>query len=262
MEFAVILPAAGRSERFGGKDKLLEELAGSTVLQWAVEAFLVRRDVGEIVIATRDEKTLRGVLKNDPRISFCEGGDCRAESVGNALKSVSKSIGYVAIHDAARPLVSQELIERVWAAAREHGAAVPAMGVTSTIKLAGNSLPTRAMGTLPRHMLWAVQTPQMGKRVDFLEAIEAEEARRAGKMIRAECTSPDALQYTEVFTYAPQIQRFYEALGRDRVKVIVFDDFVLNTGQVYRDTLQFLGLDVEFEADFKVVNPVKPVAGL
>ena len=171
-EFAVILPAAGRSERFGGKDKLLEELAGSTVLQWAVEAYLVRRDVGEIVIATRDEKTLRGVLKSDPRISFCQGGDCRAESVGNALKSVSKSIGYVAIHDAARPLVSQELIERVWAAAKEHGAAVPAMAVSSTIKLAGNSLPTRAMGTLPRHMLWAVQTPQIGRRVDFLEAME------------------------------------------------------------------------------------------
>jgi len=141
-------------------------------LQWAVEAFLVRRDVGEIVIATRDEKALRAVLKSDPRISFCEGGDCRAESVGNALKSVSKSIGYVGIHDAARPLVSQELIERVWAAAKEHGAAVPAMAMTSTIKLAGNSLPTRAMGTLPRHMLWAVQTPQMGRRVDFLEAIE------------------------------------------------------------------------------------------
>jgi len=95
---------------------------------------------------------------------------------------------------------------------------------------------------------------------DFEEAIAAEEDRRAGKLIRPECTSPDALQYTEVFTYTPQIKRFYDALGKDRVKVIVFDDFVLNTGQVYRDTLQFLGLDVEFEADFKVMNPVKPVA--
>ena len=94
----------------------------------------------------------------------------------------------------------------------------------------------------------------------FEEAITAEESRREGKNIRPECTSPDALQYTEVFSYAPQIQRFFNALGRERVKVIVFDDFVLNTGQVYRDTLQFLGLDVEFEADFKVVNPVKPVA--
>jgi 2-C-methyl-D-erythritol 4-phosphate cytidylyltransferase len=172
IEFAVILPAAGKSERFGGRDKLLEPLAGATVLQWAVEAFLVRQDVGEIVIATRDERKLRAALKSDPRISFCEGGATRAESVGNALKTVSHAMGYVAIHDAARPLISQELIERVWAAARDHGAAVPAMGVRSTIKLAGNSLPTRVMGTLPRHMLWAVQTPQIGKRVDFLEAME------------------------------------------------------------------------------------------
>ena len=170
-EFAVILPAAGRSQRFGGRDKLLEELAGSTVLQWAVEAFLVRQDVGEIVIATRDEHQLRSVLKSDPRISFCEGGENRAQSVSNALKSVSHAMAYVAIHDAARPLVSQELIERVWSAAKDHGAAVPAVPVSSTIKLAGNSLPTRAMGTLPRHMLWAIQTPQIGRRVDFLEAI-------------------------------------------------------------------------------------------
>ena len=172
-EFAVILPAAGRSERFGGKDKLLEELAGATVLQWAVEAFLVRQDVGEIVIATRDEAKLRSALKSDPRISFCEGGDNRAASVAAALKTVSHAMSFVAIHDAARPLVSQELIERVWDAARDHGAAVPAMPVTSTIKLGGNSpLPQRAMGTLPRHMLWAIQTPQIGERVDFLAALE------------------------------------------------------------------------------------------
>ena len=172
-EFAVILPAAGRSERFGGRDKLLEELAGAMVLQWAVEAFLVRPDVGEIVIATRDQQRLRSVLKSDPRISFCEGGENRAESVASALRSVSHAMGYVAIHDAARPLVSQELIERVWSAAKDHGAAVPAMPVTSTIKLGGNGpLLMRVMGTLPRKMLWAVQTPQIGRRVDFLEAFE------------------------------------------------------------------------------------------
>src|SRR6185503_16384943 len=159
-EFAVILPAAGKSERFGGRNKLLEELAGSTVLQWAVEAFLVRQDVGEIVIATRDQQRLQSVLKSDPRISFCEGGENRAESVARALETVSHAMSYVAIHDAARPLVSQELIERVWAAARDHGAAVPVMPVTSTIKLGGNGpLPSRVMGTLPRKMLWAVQTP-------------------------------------------------------------------------------------------------------
>src|SRR2546427_12867606 len=106
-EFAVILPAAGRSQRFGGRDKLLEPLAGTTVLQWAVEAVLARGDVGEIVIATNDEDQGRRGLKSDPRIQFCEGGANRAASVGNALRSVRSAIGWGAIHDAAAPLGSQ-----------------------------------------------------------------------------------------------------------------------------------------------------------
>src|SRR2546427_279718 len=73
-EFAVILPAAGKSERFGGRDKLLEELAGASVLQWAVEAFVVRQDVGEIIIATRDEQKLRGIQTPQigKRVDFLE----------------------------------------------------------------------------------------------------------------------------------------------------------------------------------------------
>src|SRR5438128_9691592 len=105
LEFAVIIPAAGRSQRFGGRDKLLEELAGASVLQWAVEAFLVRQDVGEIIIATRDQQRLQSVLKSDPRISFCEGGENRAESVARAMETVGHAMSYVAVHDAARPLV-------------------------------------------------------------------------------------------------------------------------------------------------------------
>jgi hypothetical protein len=116
--------------------------------------------------------------------------------------------------------------------------------------------PVDAAYSLHGQLLWSCNEDLL----DFGEAIEAEPDRRAGKRIRPECTSPDALQYTEVFTYTPQVKRFFDALGKHRVKVIVFDDFVLNTGQVYRDTLQFLGLDVEFEANFKVMNAVKPVA--
>src|SRR5215207_5574706 len=134
VEFAVILPAAGRSQRFGGRDKLLEPLAGTSVLQWAVEAFLVRRDVGEIVIATNEEGTVRSLLRSDPRILFCAGGENRAQSVGNALKTVDSALGWVAIHDAARPPVSQQLVDRVWAAALEHGAAFPEKPGLPTIK--------------------------------------------------------------------------------------------------------------------------------
>jgi len=85
---------------------------------------------------------------------------------------VSSAIGWVAVHDAARPLVSQGLIDRVLAAAQDHGAAVPALPVRPTIKLADSRLPTRAMGTLPRHTLWAVQTPQICGRMELIKAFQ------------------------------------------------------------------------------------------
>src|SRR5579859_3877173 len=92
--FAVILPAAGRSVRFGtGRSKLLEHLKGKTVLGRAVEAFISRDDVRAIVIAApSDDITILsealGDLSNDHRVKFCTGGACRAESVRNALREV------------------------------------------------------------------------------------------------------------------------------------------------------------------------------
>lgn len=176
---AVILPAAGASARFGnGRDKLLEVLAGKTVLCRSVEAFLSRTDVQRLVIATRDPSAtdhLRKVIGpsfDDPRLIICTGADSRAGSVLAALQQVPPSIHWIAVHDAARPLVSQDLITRTLAAARAHGAAVPAMPVTLTIKQAAGPLPAPVIQTLPRQQLWAMQTPQVARRADLLEAFE------------------------------------------------------------------------------------------
>ena len=168
--FAIILPAAGRSVRFGGtRGKLLETLAGEPVLRHAVRVFLRRDDVASIVIATStdDISILAGALgaeANDPRLRFCRGGESRAESVRNALAAVPDEIHWVAVHDAARPLVSLEVIDRTFAAAREHGAAVPALPVALTIKRAVGPLPAKVEQTVPRHTLWAMQTPQAMRR--------------------------------------------------------------------------------------------------
>jgi 2-C-methyl-D-erythritol 4-phosphate cytidylyltransferase len=177
--FAIILPAAGRSIRFGGnRGKLLEILAGEPVLRHSVRAFLRRSDVGQLIIAapTDDVSMLSDALgaeARDPRIHFCRGGGCRAESVRNALREVLPELGWVAVHDAARPLVSQEVIDRTFAAAREHGAAVPAMPVALTIKEAAGPLPARVERTVPRHTLWAMQTPQVMRRDDLLAAFNS-----------------------------------------------------------------------------------------
>jgi hypothetical protein len=116
--------------------------------------------------------------------------------------------------------------------------------------------PVDAAYSLHGQLLWSCNEDI----ADFEEAIAAEEDRRVGLRIPAECTSPDGLQYTAVFTYTPQIRRFFDALGRDRVKVIVFEDFTRDTPAVFAETLRFLDLDPSFVPDFEVVNAAKPVA--
>ncbi|MDB5291198.1 MAG: ispD [Phycisphaerales bacterium] len=176
--FAVILPAAGRSVRFGGtRNKLQEMLKGRTVIRRAVEAFLSRDDVACVVIATTptqpgETAAPPPVEAFDPRILFTPGGASRAESVRLALLQVPADVEWVAVHDAARPLVSQGLIDRTFAAAREHGAAVPALPVPLTVKQADGPLPAKVQRTLPRHTLWAMQTPQMMRRSDLLAAYQ------------------------------------------------------------------------------------------
>jgi len=172
-DFAVILPAAGASARFAAeKDKLLEPLEGRPVIVHSLQAFLDRRDVVLVVIPTRRPDLLADVVPRDERIKICPGGSCRAESVRSGLSRVPESIDWLAVHDAARPLVSQRLIDQTLRAAEQHGAAVPALPVTLTIKQAMPPLPARVMRTVPRHELWAMQTPQVMRRRDLVEAFD------------------------------------------------------------------------------------------
>src|SRR5437899_2749674 len=107
---ALILPAAGRSTRFGGpRNKLAEVLGGQTVFARSLEAFLCRPEIVCVVIPTQSPLDVSG---GDARIRMCAGGPSRAESVRNALFAVPEEIEWVAVHDAARPLVPQTLIDR------------------------------------------------------------------------------------------------------------------------------------------------------
>lgn len=172
-EFAVILPAAGISARFGAdRDKLLEPLYGTSVIARSVHAFLNRRDVIQVIIPTRRPDLLAPELPRDVRLAFCLGGSCRAESVRSGLAMVAEKTEWVAVHDAARPLISQALIDTTLNRAIEHGAAVPAMPVALTIKQATSPLPSLVQKTVPRQNLWAMQTPQIMRRTDLENAFE------------------------------------------------------------------------------------------
>jgi 2-C-methyl-D-erythritol 4-phosphate cytidylyltransferase len=178
--FAVILPAAGGATRFGGPvNKVLVPLGGVPLIVHALRAFLSRPDVSALVIPTSAAAGLRESLSpelaaclRDPRVRLCAGGANRAESVRRGLAEVPAESEWVAVHDAARPLVSQALITRTLAAAAEHGAAVGAVPIAQTVKEAEGPLPARVVRTVPRSRLWAVQTPQVMRRGDLAHAFE------------------------------------------------------------------------------------------
>ena len=94
---------------------------------------------------------------------------------------------------------------------------------------------------------------------DFGEAMAAEPDRRSGLRMPPGVSFPEMLYYRDVVAYAGQVGRFLEAFGEDQVAVHLFDDFVRDTGAVYRSILRFLGVDPGFTTRFQVVNPNKEI---
>ncbi|HEX8325472.1 MAG TPA: 2-C-methyl-D-erythritol 4-phosphate cytidylyltransferase [Tepidisphaeraceae bacterium] len=173
---AVLIPAAGLSSRFGS-NKLHATLLGQSVLLRTVRAFLSHPATANIVLATPVGRPPRDTLPADllaildeyPRIRLVEGGPTRAHSVRRALEA-SMDLDWVAVHDAARPLVSLDLIDRLYEHADTHGTAVPALPVKLTVKEARGPLPAPVFRTLPRADLWEMQTPQVIRRVNLVAA--------------------------------------------------------------------------------------------
>jgi 2-C-methyl-D-erythritol 4-phosphate cytidylyltransferase len=194
--FSVILPAAGKSSRFGDpkQKKIYTELDGRAVWLRAVEHFVNRDDVAQIIMAIAAED--RDMFERRYRASVAfmnikviEGGATRTETVARALEFVTPECDYIAVHDAARPCLSHEMIEAVFDAARAHGAALPGVRVADTIKEAGDDhLTTR---TLPRERLYLAQTPQVFRRDLLLKAYA--NLSHSGASITDDCQLVEAL---------------------------------------------------------------------
>jgi 2-C-methyl-D-erythritol 4-phosphate cytidylyltransferase len=176
MSLAVLIPAAGRGERLGAAGpNALVQLAGRPLIGWCLEAFAGAEAVGEIVVAgPRDDlDDLREVAIRyapDKPCRVVVGGDTRSASVRNALAACS-ACEWIAIHDAARPLVTAELLSGALSLLRNDSAAgvVCATQVTDTIKLADHE--SRVVETLDRSRLWSVQTPQVFRRQALTKAL-------------------------------------------------------------------------------------------
>ena len=178
--FAVILPAAGKSSRFRDREKkVFANLDGRAVWLRSAELFVTRDDVCQclVVVAPDDLDTFKrryGANLAFMNIQIIEGGNHRFESIANALAKVRDDAEFVAIHDAARPCLSRELIDAVFARAAKEGAAILAVQVGDTIKRSATVDIVKE--TVPRDHLWLAQTPQVFRR-EWLQAAYADCSR-------------------------------------------------------------------------------------
>jgi 2-C-methyl-D-erythritol 4-phosphate cytidylyltransferase len=167
--FAVILPAAGKSQRFKDQHykKPFAMLDNRPVWMHSAERFLNRDDVKQVilVISPEDRDDFNSRFAANVAIlgiEVVDGGAERADSVQNALSRVRDDVDFIAVHDAARPCIANEWIDRVFAAAEKSGAAILAIPVTGTLKRVGRD--HAILETVSREGLWEAQTPQVFRR--------------------------------------------------------------------------------------------------
>lgn len=158
---AAVIVAAGSATRMQGIDKMLAPLAGVPVVLRSVRALAASDCIDSLVLVTRAElmETLRMLCAEVSKpVTVVAGGASRPESVLAGLAALPEGTELAAIHDGARPLVTQSVIAEAVEAAGRCGAAAPAVPVHDTIKQAENGL---VRATPERKTLFAVQTPQV-----------------------------------------------------------------------------------------------------
>ncbi len=170
----VAIPAAGMGRRMGGKRKPLLELRGEPILLHTLRPFLAHPRVVAIAVALAPEeyedpppwlRELKGPVE------LVLGGATRGESVWNALKALPTSVDLVAVHDAARPMVTGEIIDRCIRAVSRNRGAVAGWPAVDTLKRVGEG--GEILATLPRNEVWHAQTPQVFPRDLLKRAYES-----------------------------------------------------------------------------------------
>lgn len=156
-----VIVAAGSASRMGGIDKVMAALGGEPMIARTVRAFQQCGAIADIVIVTRPDliRPISALCARMDKVRMVVvGGQSRQESVALGLNALPKGVELAAVHDGARPLITDAVIDRTVRAANSYGAAAPAVPVKDTIKVVRGGLVT---DTPDRASLQAVQTPQV-----------------------------------------------------------------------------------------------------
>ena len=186
-----VIVAAGSSSRMGGIDKVMAPLGGEPMILRTVRTFQNCGAIKEIVIVTREDLIL-------PITELCggfdkvravvRGGDSRQASVKLGLSAFTDKMELAAVHDGARPLVSEAVIDRTIRAAHTYGGAAPVVSVKDTIKVFEGGF---IASTPDRETLRAVQTPQVFD-LDLLRGA-LEKADKDGAAVTDDCSAVERL---------------------------------------------------------------------
>jgi len=209
MTVAAVIVAAGRGTRMGaGRPKTFLRVGGATILERSVRAFVSHPRIGRVVVAVAEPDDAARVLGPlAARVVLVRGGTERQDSVRAGLGAIPESdADIVLVHDAARPLVTRDLIDAVIEAAGSGGAAVPATVPSATVKrVAENGVVEE---TVPRDRLRLAQTPQgflapflreayaLAARDGFLGTDDAALVERAGRSVRVVEGSQENIKIT------------------------------------------------------------------
>lgn len=156
-----VIVAAGNASRMGGIDKVMAELGGEPMIVRTIRAFQESNVIREIVIVTRPDliDKIKELCADFTKVkAVVAGGADRAGSVNKGLKALSSKVRLVAVHDGARPLITQEVIDRTVRTAHIYAAAAPGVPVKDTVKIVRGGV---VEVTPDRSTLQAIQTPQV-----------------------------------------------------------------------------------------------------
>lgn len=206
MKVSVILPAAGlgtrmarsQPEKAGTSRKQFMLLDGLPILLHTIRKFAASTPISEIIVALRGDDLpwvaeLLAQESYSKPVRIVEGGDSRQQSVENALASLAPDTDLVAVHDAVRPFIDQDTIEKVIAEAAENGAAVVGIVPVDTVKQVHRN---KIRATLNRDRLMLAQTPQVFRYGLLVKAFE--QARADGFAGTDESSLVERLEQVEV----------------------------------------------------------------
>ncbi len=174
-DIAAVIVAGGTASRYNAGNKLLEKINGIPIIVYSVKPFSEMNYVTQIILVANASwlEEYKKIIKEHITgisIDFVIGGETRSQSVINGLKSIRKDISITAIHDAARPLVTKELIHDCYNSTLKYKSGVAASKINDTLKKTDDS--NKVVKTIDRKNMWAVETPQLFLKDDIIAAYD------------------------------------------------------------------------------------------